>query len=168
MHYLHHYPNTCYTYEYAMWCVLATKILLQTDIINIHTSIAIFAHVCGLYTKFYRNPLRIRTLVNRILLIPTRMGFLNSIFKVWKEHRVSVDDQTSWNYHLDIEYEYKTQYIRYTSAICNKMNARQHFFWLQEHVENWTSNMVDTYHMAPVGFGMGHRVIHKTSKNPRK
>ena len=40
---------------------------------------------------------------------------------------------------------YKTQYIRYTSAICNKMNARQHFFWLQEHVENWTSNLVDTY-----------------------
>jgi hypothetical protein len=25
------------------------------------------------------------------------------------------------------------------------MNARQHFFWLQEHVENLTSNLVDTY-----------------------
>ena len=30
-------------------------------------------------------------------------------------------------------------------SVCNKMNARQHYFWLQEHVENWTSNLVDTY-----------------------
>ena len=40
---------------------------------------------------------------------------------------------------------YETQYIRYMSAIRNKMNACQEFVWLQEHVENLTSNLVDTY-----------------------
>jgi hypothetical protein len=31
---------------------------------------------------------------------------------------------------------YKEQYIRETSAIRNKMNARQKFGWLQENVES--------------------------------
>ena len=71
MHYLHQYSNTCYTYEYAMWCVLTKKLLFQTDILHICVCIATVAHVCGLYTKLWWDPLRVRTRLNKSHLVNT-------------------------------------------------------------------------------------------------
>ena len=135
MHYLHHYPDTCYTYDTLCDVCLLRNYFCKTDIINIHISIAIFAHVCGLYTKYWRNPLRIRTLVNRILLIP-EWGFRFQFSKFGRSIGCPLVTKLREIIIQILSMNYKTQYIRYTSAICNKMNARQHFFWLQEHIEN--------------------------------
>ena len=110
--------------------------MCSRDRINIYICIAMFAHVCGLYTKLWRNPLRVRTLVNRILLIPTRMGFPISVFLIGRSIGCPLVTKLRELIIYIWSMNYETQYIRYTSAICNKMNACQQFVWLQEHVEN--------------------------------